>query len=99
MCVLRYSKLSKTDERTWMQKERTDIRVNKNSLSRDGVTMVVVVTDILTVSVTINWCVLCFNLVPRIRILIVQKQCFRNFKRLRAICSWYRQTPLALAKM
>lgn len=98
MCVLKYTELFKINERTWMQQKHTDTRTNKHSLW-DSIAMVLVVTDILTVSVTINWCVFCFNLVPRIRILIVQKPCFRNFKRLINICRWYRQTPLVLARI
>lgn len=65
----------------------------------DRVIMVLSVTDLLTVSVTINWCVFSFNLVPKIRNLIVRKPCFRRFKRLRKICRWYEQTPLILSRM
>lgn len=65
----------------------------------DRVIMVLSVTDLLTVSVTINWCVFSFNLVPKIRNLMVRKPCFRRFKRLRKICRWYEQTPLILSRI
>lgn len=61
--------------------------------------MVLAVTDLLTVSVTVNWCVFSFSLVPKLRNLIIRNPFFHRFRRLRKICRWYEQTPLALSRI
>ncbi|WAR12122.1 hypothetical protein MAR_026302 [Mya arenaria] len=55
--------------------------------------------DIMVISLTLNWCVLSFNLVPRLRVRIAASSLMSGCCRLLAICRMFEERPLLLSKI
>ncbi|KAL4234978.1 hypothetical protein ACF0H5_006619 [Mactra antiquata] len=56
-------------------------------------------SDIMTISLTINYCVLVYNIVPRLRSVALSSSRLKHYKLITNVCRHYAEKPLEFAKI